>query len=205
MKVNLEEIKGIELTLKEIIDKIFFPLKNAVIDFEYLHKINSGENSYYLSKYYYSFSRLQFYTGVFIIIYINKLLNKNEDCSLTCLLEAMKEKHKDSKWKDRILIKDINGYFKKLRSNDTKILFKKVLTTRHKFYAHLDKDNVKIDFDKIKIGLKEMKVFVDIAESIIRDLNLKISDSDVTFDISKGELGNAYIEELNELTKLKYK
>lgn len=188
--------------IKKVEELIFFSLKIAIQDIEYLINVDDKfiDN---LLKYHYMKRRYTFYLWNYIVIQTNKLFDPAGGYQILKILNILINNYSNSEWKELIAIEEIDKL--QIKINDDKIqkTIKNNKTIRDKFYAHLDKDSVDRNFREISISLSDIKYLISEVNGVMERLHLLAFNSTMAFNSTNEELGNTFWVELAKYEALK--
>ncbi|MBN1253085.1 MAG: hypothetical protein JXA16_13190 [Bacteroidales bacterium] len=193
--------KELRIEINEI-TRIFLSAKYYELDFNYFHSIKFNFPSV-LNAYYFLFNRIFHSISVALILDLCKLFDSREKFSLNKLRNKMLENYSKSELNESFSKTDFENLFKTIDSKEIEQILKKLKTTRDEYYAHFDRSRT--DFNKITINSKETGKLIQIAEYILKTIELKFFNVSVDYKMTTGELGHNIFQRLDEWERYRNK
>ncbi len=180
------------------ITRIFLSAKYYELDLKYFNSIKYKHPLVY-KTFYFFIERIYHSISVALILDLCKLFDKREKYSFIRLKNKINENYEKSELNIQVPKPDFVEIFNTLNSVEIENLLLKLKTTRDEYYAHFDR--TRTDFGKIQINSGETSKLINVAENILKNIELKYFKIDVNFDLTIGELGHNIFDRLNEWEK----
>lgn len=180
------------------IERIFMSAKYYELDFKYIDSVKYKHPIVY-QTFYFFIERIFHSVSVALILDLCKLFDEREKYCFIRLKNKMNCNYEKSELNNQVTKFGFNEIFKNINSCDIESLLLKLKTTRDEYYAHFDR--TRTDFAKIQISSTESGKLIEIAESILKEIQLKYFGISVNYDLTIGELGHNIFDRLNEWEK----
>jgi AbiU2 len=189
--MDIEELR------KEIekLRPVFLAAKDGDLDFKYIFSIKDKLPVVY-STFYLFIERIYHATVVALIIDLSKLFYDQEKSSLKRLKNKMIENYQNNELRNHLTLEELKEIFAPLESSEVRTILDKMKSIRDKYYAH--NDNIRPDFDEIRIFGADTGLLVSITENILHTIELKFFGYDFDYSLTRYELGHNIFERLNE-------
>lgn len=178
-----------------IITKIFLSVKYYTDDFKYFNSTKYQIPLIYKS-YHFFIERILHSISVSIIIDLSKLYNKSEAYSIPHLCNKLIENYSKQEYYKYIPLNSFCLLSDEINAICTSELMKKIIITRNKYYAHLDRNKPIIDL--IKFNNSEIDDLLTKTEIFLKAIELNFFGVSQDYDLTKEELGHNIFEKLKD-------